>query len=52
MKSEKEEFAIPPTEDLMKEHGILSRVLLIYEEIIKRIDNNNFKLLRLIKILI
>lgn len=30
---------IPLTEDLMKEHGILNRVLLIYEEIIKRIDS-------------
>lgn len=34
------EFEIPPTEDLMQEHGILNRVLLIYDEIIKRIDNN------------
>lgn len=39
---EKEEFEIPPTEDLMKEHGILNRILLIYEEIIKRINNNNY----------
>lgn len=37
---EKEEVEIPLTEDLMREHGILNRVLLIYEEIIKRIDNN------------
>jgi hemerythrin-like domain-containing protein len=37
--SEKEESEISPTEDLMREHGILNRVLLIYEEIIKRIDN-------------
>lgn len=36
----KEEFEIPLTEDLMREHGILNRVLLIYEEIIKRIDKN------------
>lgn len=36
---EKEEFEIPLTEDLMREHGILNRVLLIYEEIIRRIDN-------------
>lgn len=41
----KEEFEIPPTEDLMREHGILNRILLIYEEIIKRIhDNRDFPL--------
>ena len=37
---EKEEFEIPLTEDLMREHGVLNRVLLIYEEIIKRIEND------------
>ncbi len=31
-------LAIPCTEDLMREHGLLNRVLLIYEEIIKQID--------------
>lgn len=30
---------VSPTEDLMREHGVLDRILLIYEEIIKRIDN-------------
>ena len=41
---------IPPTEDLMREHGILNRVLLSYEEIVKRLDNNkNFKIDNLIK---
>ncbi|MEX0849615.1 MAG: hemerythrin domain-containing protein [Candidatus Dependentiae bacterium] len=34
----KEEFEIPLTEDLMREHGILNRLLLIYEECIRRID--------------
>lgn len=29
---------IPFTEDLMREHGILNRVLLIYEEIIRRLE--------------
>ena len=38
--TQKEEFEIPLTEDLMREHGILNRILLIYEEIIKRIDND------------
>lgn len=37
--TKKEEFDIPLTEDLMREHGVLNRVLLIYEEIIRRIDN-------------
>lgn len=40
MNKKKEEFEIPLTEDLMREHGVLNRVLLIYEEIIKRIENN------------
>jgi hemerythrin-like domain-containing protein len=30
---------ISPTEDLMREHGILNRCLLIYQEIARRIDN-------------
>lgn len=29
---------VSPTEDLMREHGTLSRILLIYEEAIQRID--------------
>jgi hemerythrin-like domain-containing protein len=40
MNRKKEEFEIPLTEDLMREHGILNRILLIYEEIIKRIENS------------
>jgi len=39
MKQEKE-FEVPLTEDLMREHGVLNRVLLIYENIIDRIDNH------------
>ena len=35
---EKEE--VSPTEDLMREHGVLKRVLLIYDEAIRRIDAN------------
>jgi len=35
-----EEFEVPLTEDLMREHGILNRILLIYEEVIYRIDHN------------
>ena len=33
-------IAIPLTEDLMREHGVLNRILLIYEEIIRRIQND------------
>ena len=45
MSEHKDEFEIPLTEDLMREHGILNRVLLIYEAIIKKIENNqNFSL--------
>lgn len=31
---------VSPTEDLMREHGVLTRLLLIYEEILRRINNN------------
>ena len=31
---------VSPTEDLMREHGVLDRILLVYEEIIKRMDAN------------
>lgn len=31
---------ISPNEDLMREHGVLNRVLLIYDEIIRRIDSH------------
>lgn len=30
---------IPLTEDLMREHGVLNRLLLVYEEIIRRLDS-------------
>jgi hemerythrin-like domain-containing protein len=33
-----EEEDVAPPEDLMREHGVLKRVLLIYEEAIRRID--------------
>ena len=36
MKDEHEE--VSPAEDLMREHGVLKRVLLIYREGIRRID--------------
>lgn len=33
-------ISISATEDLMREHGILNRILLIYAEIIRRLDNH------------
>src|SRR5947207_13332583 len=35
---EKKENEVSPPEDLMREHGVLKRVLLIYGEAIRRID--------------
>ena len=39
-KNKEKEEEIPPTEDLMREHGILNRVLLIYEEVIRRLEKD------------
>ncbi len=39
-KQAQEEEDVSPAEDLMREHGVLKRVLLIYREIMGRIDNN------------
>jgi hemerythrin-like domain-containing protein len=36
--NEEEEEDVAPPEDLMREHGVLKRVLLVYEEAIRRID--------------
>jgi hemerythrin-like domain-containing protein len=33
------ENEIAPAEDLMREHGVLRRIFLVYEEIIRRVDN-------------
>jgi hemerythrin-like domain-containing protein len=35
---EKDEEAVPPTEDLMREHGVLRRLLLVYGEVVRRLD--------------
>src|SRR6266481_3512700 len=37
-KSDEKEAAVGPPEDLMREHGVLKRVLLIYGEVLRRID--------------
>lgn len=37
---EKEEERVTPAEDLMREHGVLKRILLIYEEGIRRLNEN------------
>jgi hemerythrin-like domain-containing protein len=39
-KKEEAEEEVSPAEDLMREHGVLKRVLLIYGEAIRRIDTN------------
>jgi hemerythrin-like domain-containing protein len=39
-KKEEAEEEVSPAEDLMREHGVLKRVLLIYGEAIRRIDAN------------
>jgi hemerythrin-like domain-containing protein len=36
--AEKEEEEVSPAEDLMREHGVLKRVLLVYREAIRRIE--------------
>ncbi len=36
----KEEGEVSPAEDLMREHGVLKRVLLVYGEAIRRIETN------------
>src|SRR5436190_16654883 len=37
--AEQEQEEVAPPEDLMREHGVLTRVLLVYEEAIHRIDD-------------
>jgi hemerythrin-like domain-containing protein len=32
---------VPPTEDLMREHGVLRRILLVYEEAIRRLPSGD-----------
>jgi hemerythrin-like domain-containing protein len=36
--SEERELEVSPAEDLMREHGVLKRVLLVYRDLIRRID--------------
>ncbi len=36
----KEEDEVSPNEDLMREHGVLRRIILIYREVIARIEND------------
>jgi hemerythrin-like domain-containing protein len=35
---EKDEAEVGPTEDLMREHGVLRRILLVYNEAVRRLD--------------
>ena len=36
--SDEKEAEVGPPEDLMREHGVLKRVLLIYGEVLRRLD--------------
>jgi len=36
--ADKKEIDVSPSEDLMREHGVLNRILLVYEETIRRIE--------------
>ena len=38
-KKGKDEEEVSPAEDLMREHGVLKRILLIYREVMNRIDS-------------
>ncbi len=38
--TEKKEEEVSPSEDLMREHGVLKRILLIYGEALRRMDAN------------
>lgn len=38
--AEVKSMPVSPIEDLMREHGVLTRILLIYENIIQRLDKN------------
>jgi hemerythrin-like domain-containing protein len=38
---EKEEEDVSPAEDLMREHGVLKRVLLVYDDAIRRLDTGS-----------
>lgn len=40
IESKPEQEEVSPNEDLMREHGVLNRLLLIYQEITRRIDNH------------
>lgn len=39
-KNSRSEIEVAANEDLMREHGILNRLLLVYQEIARRIDNH------------
>jgi hemerythrin-like domain-containing protein len=40
-KEEKKEAGIPPTEDLMREHGVLRRILIVYDEASRRLARDD-----------
>src|SRR4051794_3718393 len=38
--AKEQEEEVSPNEDLMREHGLLNRVLLVYEEAVRRIESH------------
>jgi hemerythrin-like domain-containing protein len=43
-----ERGGVPPTEDLMREHGVLRRILLVYEEAIRKLSTGDAAVLDVI----
>lgn len=41
VQDEKKNFEVSATEDLMREHGVVNRMVLIYEEIARRLNDGN-----------
>ena len=41
---------VPPTEDLMREHGVLRRILLVYEEAIRRLSSGDAAMVEVVDV--
>jgi hemerythrin-like domain-containing protein len=41
---------VPPTEDLMREHGVLRRILLVYEEAIRRLPSGDAAMVNVVDV--
>jgi hemerythrin-like domain-containing protein len=47
----KQTGGVPPTEDLMREHGVLRRILLVYEEAIRRLPSGEAAVIDVIDVI-